>query len=111
MASEPEAQSAVSKEIQSTFAQALLSQRQNHACLSGGGFRFFGGPEDGGATGGDPLEGFDAEPVEKAVAPEARMEEIAKGLRILERERPDLRVGWAARLAERHAAMTGSHRP
>jgi hypothetical protein len=111
MPSESETQSGVSKQIQSTFAQALLPQRQNHACLSGGGFRFFGDPQDGGATGGDPLEGFDAEPVKKAAAPDAEMERIAKGIRTLERERPDLRVGWAAALAERHAAMTASREP
>jgi hypothetical protein len=111
MASEPEAQSATSKLIQSTFAQALIPQRRTQAYFGDGGFRFFGAPEDGGATPGDPLEGFDAEPVEKAAAPDAEMERIAKGLRHLERERPDLRVGWAARLAERHAAMTASREP
>jgi hypothetical protein len=107
MASEPEAQSAVSKEIQSTFARALLPQRASRAVL--GGFRFFGDRPAEPAGDGDALE--DVEPVKKAAAPDDGMKRIAKGLRELDRERPDLRVGWAARLAERHAAMTRSRQP
>ncbi|HYQ79736.1 MAG TPA: hypothetical protein VEP91_11575 [Solirubrobacterales bacterium] len=103
MATEPETQSGVSKEIQSTFARALLPQRASRVVL--GGFRFFG--DRPAEPAGDALED-DAEPVEKAAAPDEQMERIAKGLRELDRERPDLRVGWAARLAERHAAMTGN---
>ncbi len=107
MATEPETQSGVSKEIQATFARALLPQRASRVTL--GKFRFFG--DRPAEPVGDALEDGGDEPVQKAAAPDADMERIAKGIRELDRERPDLRVGWAARLAERHAAMTGSRKP
>jgi hypothetical protein len=106
MPSEPETQSATSKQIQSTFARALLPQRAGRAEL--GGFRFFGDRPAEPAGDGDALEDGGGEPVQKAAAPDAQMERVAKGIRELDRDRPDLRVGWAARLAERHAAMTRS---
>lgn len=109
MATEPETQSGVSKEIQATFARALLPQRASRAVL--GGFRFFGDRPAEPVGGDDALGDGNAEPVAKATADEDQMEEIAKGLRELDRQRPDLRIGWAARLAERHAAMTGSRQP
>lgn len=71
MASEPEAQSAASKQIQATLARALLPQRASRAEL--GGFRFFGDrPAEPVEPDGDgaPEDGGE---VEKDALPEARL--------------------------------------
>lgn len=58
------------------------------------------------AAGGATLEDR-AEPVQKAaVAVDSDMGQVAKGLRRLASESPEF--NWLAKLAERHAAMTGN---